>query len=117
MGTRSVEADQGITTTIAHVPPRIVHGLHPTNAGYEKVPWRSVGRCPITVPMVAVRQATQFGHLVDVLDPPPGPGLLEATAHQVLGRPLHHPAADRLARVQPMAVVQPAGMRCEVARP
>jgi hypothetical protein len=38
MGTRSVEADQGITTTIAHVPPRIVHGLHPSNAGYEKVP-------------------------------------------------------------------------------
>src|SRR5512142_1129691 len=38
MGTRSAEADQGITIMIAHVPPRIVHGLHPSNAGYEKVP-------------------------------------------------------------------------------
>jgi hypothetical protein len=38
MGTRSVEADRGITPTIAHVPTRIVHGLHPSNAGFEKVP-------------------------------------------------------------------------------
>ena len=38
MGTRSVEADQGITPTIAHVPTGIVHGLRPINAGLEKVP-------------------------------------------------------------------------------
>src|SRR5690242_11764343 len=32
--------------------------------------WRLVGRRPIKAPMIAVRQATQLGHLVDVLDPP-----------------------------------------------
>src|SRR3954454_22253947 len=38
MGTRCVEADQGITPTIAHAPTRIVHGLRPINAALEKVP-------------------------------------------------------------------------------
>jgi hypothetical protein len=38
MGTRSVEADRGITPTIAHVLPGIVHGLPPAEAGFEKVP-------------------------------------------------------------------------------
>jgi hypothetical protein len=38
METRSVEADQEITTTIAHIPPEIVHGLHRSNAGFEKNP-------------------------------------------------------------------------------
>lgn len=52
----------------------------------------------------------------DAYPPPPGPGLLEAAADQILGRPFHHPAAERLACVQPMAVVQPSGVRCEVAR-
>src|SRR4051812_32624575 len=39
MGTRCVEADQGITPTIAHAPTRIVHGLRPIKAGLEMVPW------------------------------------------------------------------------------
>jgi hypothetical protein len=38
MGIRSVEADQGITPTIAHAPARIVHGLRPRDAGLELVP-------------------------------------------------------------------------------
>ena len=38
MGTRSVEADRGITPTIAHVPTGIVHGPRPSNIGFEKVP-------------------------------------------------------------------------------
>jgi hypothetical protein len=38
MGTRSVEADQGVTPTIAHAPTRIVHGERPKSAGLEKVP-------------------------------------------------------------------------------
>jgi hypothetical protein len=38
MGTRSVEADQGITPTIAHVPTRIVHQLPQTKGRFEKVP-------------------------------------------------------------------------------
>ena len=41
MGTRSVEADQGITPTIAHVPTGIVHGLPLPKAGFEKVPFKS----------------------------------------------------------------------------
>src|SRR3954462_12208081 len=40
MGTGCVEADQGVTPTIAHAPTRIVHGLRPVNAGLEKVPDR-----------------------------------------------------------------------------
>src|SRR4051794_4202077 len=36
--TRSDEADQGITPTIAHALARIVHGLRPINASPEKVP-------------------------------------------------------------------------------
>jgi hypothetical protein len=36
-----VEADPGITPTIAHVPTGIVHGRHPSNAGFEKVPAQS----------------------------------------------------------------------------
>ena len=66
--------------------------------------------------MIAVAQAAQLGHRVGVADQPAGPGLLEPTADQVLRRPLDHPAADRLARVQPMAIVQPLGVRREVAR-
>jgi hypothetical protein len=38
MGTRSVEAHQEITPTIAHPPTGIVHRLHPSNTGFEKVP-------------------------------------------------------------------------------
>ena len=38
MGTRSVEADQGITPTIAHVPTGIVHRLPQTNGRFEMVP-------------------------------------------------------------------------------
>jgi hypothetical protein len=38
MGTRSVEADQGITPTIAHTPTGIVHGIDPPNGGFEKMP-------------------------------------------------------------------------------
>src|SRR4051812_35941738 len=38
MGTRSVEADQGITPTIAHAPTRIVHGIDSPKDGFEKVP-------------------------------------------------------------------------------
>src|ERR1700730_884066 len=43
MGTRSVEADRGITPTIAHVLPGIVHGLPPAEPRFEKVP--SVSGC------------------------------------------------------------------------
>jgi hypothetical protein len=38
-GTRSVEADRGITPTIAHVPTGIVHELHSLEEGFEKVPF------------------------------------------------------------------------------
>jgi hypothetical protein len=38
MGTRSVEADRGITPTIAHAPAGIVHEIDPPNGGFEKVP-------------------------------------------------------------------------------
>jgi hypothetical protein len=38
MWTRFVEADQGITPTIAHVPTGIVHGQATAEAGFEKVP-------------------------------------------------------------------------------
>jgi hypothetical protein len=38
MGTRSVEANQGITPTIAHVPTGIVHGQPLAKARFEKVP-------------------------------------------------------------------------------
>jgi hypothetical protein len=38
MGTRSVEADQGITPTIAQTPTGIVHGRDPPTGGFEKVP-------------------------------------------------------------------------------
>src|SRR5206468_1516254 len=57
--------------------------------------WRSVGGRPIKAPMITVRQTTQSGHVVDVLEVPAGSGLLEPSADQVLGRALHHPAADR----------------------
>src|SRR3954447_5780300 len=39
MGTRSVEANQGFTPTIAHVPTGIVHGLPLTKGRFEKVPF------------------------------------------------------------------------------
>ena len=42
--------------------------------------WRSVGRFPIKFPMVAVRQATQLGHLIDVLDLPTGSRLFQPAA-------------------------------------
>src|SRR5450631_3647247 len=38
MGTRSVEANQGITPTIAHVPTGIVHQQPPPKTAFEKVP-------------------------------------------------------------------------------
>jgi hypothetical protein len=38
MGTRSVEADRGITPTIAHAPTGIVHGQPSAEADFEKVP-------------------------------------------------------------------------------
>jgi hypothetical protein len=42
VGTHSVEANQGITPTIAHVPTGIVHGLPPAELVIEKVPtWTS----------------------------------------------------------------------------
>jgi hypothetical protein len=37
-GAHSVEADRGITPTIAHVPTGIVHELHSIKEGFEKVP-------------------------------------------------------------------------------
>jgi hypothetical protein len=43
-GTLSVEADRGITPTIAHVPTGIVHELHTMEEGFEKVPLFFSGR-------------------------------------------------------------------------
>jgi len=70
------------------------------HSDYGKVPgcansfWRSVGGRPIMIPMVTVRKTTQLGHVVDVLDLPSSSGLFQATADQVLGRPLDHPTPD-----------------------
>src|SRR5258707_9171324 len=38
LGTPSVEVDQEIMPTIAHVSTGIVHGAQPSNDGFEKVP-------------------------------------------------------------------------------
>jgi hypothetical protein len=38
MKARSVEADLGITPTIAHVPTGIVHELPPAEDAFEKLP-------------------------------------------------------------------------------
>ena len=78
--------------------------------------WRSVGRRPILIPLSTVRKTTQLSHLVDIFDLPSGSGLFQSATDQSLGRTLDHPAADRLARVQSMAVVQPPGVSGEVAR-
>jgi hypothetical protein len=42
MGTRSVEANQGITSTIEHAITAIVHHLSPAEAAFEMVPLRCV---------------------------------------------------------------------------
>src|ERR1700724_452387 len=42
MGARSVEADQGITPTIAHVPTGIVHQLPQTKGRFEMVPYPEI---------------------------------------------------------------------------
>jgi hypothetical protein len=45
MRTHSVEADQGITPTIAHVSTGIVQEIHPANDRFEKKP-RSTPKSP-----------------------------------------------------------------------
>jgi hypothetical protein len=55
--------------------------------------------------MITVRETTQLGHVVNVVDDPAGSGLLEPFANQVLGRALDHSATDRLAGAESMAVV------------
>src|SRR5512142_2337825 len=50
MGTRSVEADRGITPTIAHVQTRIVHGLHPSNEYLHTLPTQRAMRPPHRMP-------------------------------------------------------------------
>ena len=67
--------------------------------------------------MITVRETTQLGHVVNVVDDPAGSGLLESFANQVFGRALDHSATDRLAGVESMAVVETFCMRGEIARP
>ena len=55
MGTRSVEADQGITPTIAHVPTGIVHGQPPTKGRFEKVPIGVTATAPFWLPCRRMR--------------------------------------------------------------